>query len=240
MIFSKQEVVEKKVGSYLFEIFKLEPTFSDHFNMNSDSDVSMVDFINAHHPKSIYLENLEQILFPYLSAKKSLTKNVLQYKELIAELDETESIENLKPDEKANLQATKNRLPSIINTVNKDKQALAEMEIEINNKLSLLKKTCNSHSAEFKSKQIATIHKVLDSLKIPREQFQDKEIDNPLNFVSYKEVVDYIDRQTTLKKEHIPLKNLEKAEYDNETFQQLLVYLALVDCLLPLGIVYDR
>ena len=135
MIFGKQEVVEKKVGSYLFEIFKLEPTFSDHFNMNSDSDVSMVDFINAHHPKSIYLENLEQILFPYLSAKKSLTKNVLQYKELIAELDETESIENLKPDEKANLQATKNRLPSIINTVNKDKQALAEMEIEINNKL---------------------------------------------------------------------------------------------------------
>ena len=117
MIFNKQEVLEKNVGSYLFEIFKLEPAFSDHFNISNAGNISMVDFVNAHYPKSIYLENLENILFPYLNAKKSLAKNTLQYKELIEELEKTKSIENLRPDEEAELKSTEDSLPNIITKI---------------------------------------------------------------------------------------------------------------------------
>lgn len=240
VIFGKKEVLEKNVGSYLFEIFKLEPAFSDHFNISNDSNVSMVDFVNAHYPKSIYLDNLEKVLFPYLKAKKSLTKNVLQYKELIEELDKTTGIENLRTDEKAELKSNQEALPNIIIKIKEDGKLLAEMEGKINAHLSAAKKSCEEHSKEFKQKQIAAIYNILDNLKIPREQFKDKKIDNPLNFTSYHEAMDYIDRQTTVKKENIPIKNLAEAEHNDEIFQQLLVYLALIDCLLPLGIDYGK
>jgi hypothetical protein len=240
MIFGKQEVAAEEVGSYLFEIFKLDPTFSKHFNISSDNTISMVGFIHSHYPKSIYLENLEQILFPYLSAKKALTKSKLQYQELIAELDQTKDIDNLKPEEKANLKATQTKLPNIAAKIKEDGQRLLEMEGEIDKKLITAKESCLSNIKEFKSKQIATIHSILDSLKIPREQFKNKEIDNPLNFISYSEAIDYINRQTTVNKDQIPIKNLEKAEHNYEIFQQLLLYLALIDCLLPLGIVYGK
>ena len=240
MIFNKQEVREKNVGSYLFEIFKLEPSFSDHFNISNDGNTSMVDFVNAHYPKSIYLANLEKILFPYLNAKKALTKSTLQYKELIEELEKTKSIENLRPDEEAELKSTQDSLPTIITKIKEDGKQLSAMEDKINAHLAAAKKSCEEHAQEFKQKQIASIYNILDNLKIPREQFKDKRIDNPLNFTSYHEAMDYIDRQTTVKKENIPIKNLAEAEHNDEIFQQLLVYLALIDCLLPLGIVYGK
>lgn len=240
MIFGKKEVIEKKVGSYLFEIFKLEPAFSEHFNLSGGSSVSMEDFINAHYPKSPHLENLEKMLFPYLNAKKALTKNILKYQELIEELDKAKSIENLKADEESELKTVQANLPNIITKINEDKKQLAEIESKIAEKLAGAKKAYDDHTPAFKEKQIAAIYNILDKLKVPREQFKEKDIDNPLNFTSYHEAMDYIDRQTTIKKENIPIKNLEQAEHDDNIFQQLLVYLALVDCLLPLGIVYGR
>jgi len=49
-----------------------------------------------------------------------------------------------------------------------------------------------------------------------------------------------MERQTTIDRTKIPIKNWQEAATNYEIFEQLVIYLGLVDCLLPLGIDYGK
>jgi hypothetical protein len=240
---AKDSSGQEHINSYLFEIFKLNPEYSDIYCKITDEgrhDIKMNDFINRHYPKSPLVDNLEKSLSPYINAQEIFAVAKMRYKDALEKTNLADDIENLSTEEKTHIRNAKEDLPNIAVELKKaETQFQQEYDVvrkklnEIIMKLSSLEKGRYEKRREF-------VYEMLDNLNIDRSQFKDKKIDNPLRFNSYDEAYDYMERQTTIDRTKIPIKNWQEAATNYEIFEQLVIYLGLVDCLLPLGIDYGK
>ena len=240
MATKKDEVHE--VNSYLFEVFKLNPEYSDIYCQVTEDkdpkDINMNDFICRHYPKAPIMKNLESSLSPYIKAQQFLAISKLRYTEALKRTSQSEEHDNLNPEEQSNLKRAKEEIPRLISELKSAEQSFNQQYELMREKLAEIIKEVGGIENSLYEKRREFVYKMLDNLGIPRSQYKDKRIDNPLKFKSFYEAYDYMERQTQINKTKIPIKKWQDAEHDYAIFEQLIIYLGLVDCLLPLGIDY--
>lgn len=245
MWFNKEKTPEREgVNSYLFEVFKLNPEFSDIYCKITEDKTpdafSMDDFFSRQYPASPVMTGLSKALAPYLQLQEALALSKLKYTEAIQATSQADQLDNLNPEERSLINKAQNDLPQIIANLQAYEKAYQEEKAKLGKQLTEILTEANTREKQQYAHRLEQVHKTLDNLDIPREQFTDKPIDNPLRFRSYGEAYDYLERQTSIDRTKIPVKNWQSAAHDYPTFQQLIVYLAVIDCLLPLGIDYGK
>ena len=242
-MFAKKDIAtEVSANSYLYEIFRLNPEFSDVYTSvthgESDAEITMQDFLARHKPASPFMAQLENTLAPYLATQEALAVSKIKYTQAIEEAAKADAIDQLTSDERHAIDAAKAALPNIVNSLQElEKQFQSERDTMFE-QIGNLVNDLQTIEHEFYENKRERVYEMLDKLSISRDQFQDKTIDNPLRFTSYQEAYDYMERQTAIDRTRIPIKNWQQAEHNYDVFQQLIIYLALIDCLLPLGIDY--
>ena len=235
--------IKSDVNSYLFEVFKLNPQYSEIYckiTNEESSEICMNDFMSRHYPKSPLLDNLENTLSPYFHAQELLAQTRIKYHEATKLTSEVEDIENLTTDEANALKRAKDDLPQLGIDLKKAEEIYKKEFEEMHEGLKSIIHEVNKLENSRYEKRREFVYEMLDKLEIPRSQFKDKTIDNPLKFKSYAEAYDYMERQTSIDRTKIPVKKWQDAANDYKIFEQLVVYLGLVDCLLPLGINYGK
>jgi hypothetical protein len=245
MWFNKEVVAEREgVNSYLFEVFKLNPEFSDIYCKITEDKTpeafSMDDFFSRQYPASPVMMSLSKALAPYLELQEALALGKLRYTEAVQLTNHADQLENLSPEERTLIKRAQDDLPQIIANLQTYEKAYTEEKTKLAAQLTAILTEANTLEKQQYENRREQVYLTLDNLKIPRNQFTDKRIDNPLRFRSYGEAYDYLERQTSIDRTKIPIKNWQSAAHDYVVFQQLIVYLAVMDCLLPLGINYDN
>ncbi len=238
---AKEQPLE--INSYLYEVFRLNPEYSDIYCRIIDEDsntIKMSDFIERHYPKSPLVNSLESALAPYINAKEIFAAANIRYKDALEKTEIANSLENLSTEQQTQVRRAKEEVPELVKQIKdaennfKQEQEILQQSLEkIVDELNKIENSKYETRREF-------VYKMLDNLEIPRTQFKDKNIDNPLRFQSYDEAYDYMERQTEINRTKIPIKNWQNAATDYKIFEQLIIYLGLVDCLLPLGIDYGK
>ncbi|MBT4803625.1 MAG: hypothetical protein HON78_01325 [Legionellales bacterium] len=232
------------INSYLYEVFKLNPHYSEIYcSITSDKNpetLSMTDFMKRQYPKSPVMENLGKVLAPYIEAQELFAISKLKYTDALQKTAEADIIENLSPDERRDVNKAKDDLPKIIGDLKAHEETFKSYKKEIGEQLKEVVQKAASLEQQQHQQRREHVYKILDGLGKPRTLFKDKKIDNPLNFRSYDEAYDYMERQTSIDRTKIPVKNWQNAATDYVVFQKLIIYLALIDCLLPLGIDYGK
>ena len=245
MWFSKDESIEREgVNSYLFEVFKLNPEFSDIYCKITEDKTpetfSMDDFFSRQYPASPVMMSLSQTLAPYLELQEALAVGKIRHQEAIQATSLADQLDNLSPEERTLVNKAKQDLPQIIANLQSYEHAYKEEKSKLAQQLTEVLEQAHALEMAQYTHRVEQVHTILDNLKIDRSQFTDKKIDNPLRFRSYGEAYDYLERQTSIDRTKIPIKNWQSAASDYTIFQQLVVYLAVMDCLLPLGIDYGK
>lgn len=243
MWFGKEEINEREgINSYLFEIFKLNPEFSEIYCSITEDKTpeafSMDDFFSRQYPASPVMMSLSKALAPYLELQEALALGKFKYTEAIQITQQADQIENLSTEERTLVDRAKTDLPQIINDLQVYEKAYREEKNQLTKKLKSILQEISVLEKQQYQHRLEQVYLTLDNLGIPRKQFTDKRIDNPLRFRSYGETYDYLERQTSIDRTKIPIKNWQAAAHDYTIFQQLIVYLAVMDCLLPIGIDY--
>ncbi|MBT4884824.1 MAG: hypothetical protein HON55_01560 [Legionellales bacterium] len=239
-----QDANADNINSYLYEVFKLNPHYSEIYcSITSDKNpetLSMHDFMARQYPKSPVMENLGKVLSPYIEAQELFAVSKLKYTDALQKTAEADVLENLTRDQRTQINNAKDDLPKIITALKNHEETFKGYKKEISDQLKEVVQKVASLEQQQHQQRREHIYKILDSLDIARTQFKDKKIDNPLNFRSYDEAHDYMERQTSIDRTKIPIKNWQNAATDYVVFQKLIVYLALIDCLLPRGIDYGK
>lgn len=245
MWFSKEKIKERDgVNSYLFEVFKLNPEFSDIYcaitEDKTPESFSMDDFFSRQYPASPVMISLSKTLAPYIELQETVALCKLRHNEAVTTTMQADDIDNLSREERVAVDRAKQNLPQLIANLQAYEQAYKEEKTKLADELKDALKQANALEREQYEKRKAQVHQILDDLDIPRKQYVDKKIDNPLRFRSYGEAYDYLERQTSIDRTKIPIKNWQQAYNNYAIFQQLIVYLAVMDCILPLGIDYGN
>lgn len=232
-----------EINSYLYEVFRLNPEYSDIYGRIIDEDsnsIKMSDFMERHYPKSPLVTSLESALAPYINAKEIFASATMRYKEALEKTDIVDSLENLSREQQTQLKRAKEEVPELVKRIKEAEETFKQEQETLHQNLEKIVDEINKiESGKYETRR-EFVYKMLDNLEIPRTQFKDKKIDNPLRFQSYDEAYDYMERQTEINRTKIPIKNWQNAATDYKIFEQLIIYLGLVDCLLPLGIDYGK
>lgn len=241
---AKKEDNLYEANSYLYEIFRLNPYFYNLYCEINDCHVNeavdMNSFINSHEPKSPYMQYVEKMLQPCIGMQESLIIAERNYKENLQQITIADKIEQPSRDEIYNLKTAKDKLPEIavnLKNIRSDYQQKKDKLIE---QLPNIIKQIKEIKAQHNKSRMHTLYEMLDKLKIPHDKYNAKKINNPMNFISYNEAYEYMERQTSIDRTKIPIKNWQNAATDYKIFEKLVIYLTVMDIALISGINYGN
>ena len=125
-MFAKKDIAtEVSANSYLYEIFRLNPEFSDVYTSvthgDTDTKIAMEDFLARHKPASPFIIKLESTLAPYLLAQEALATSKIKYTQAVEEAAKADAVDQLTSDERHAIDAAKAALPNIINRLQEQK-----------------------------------------------------------------------------------------------------------------------
>ena len=230
------------ISSYLYEIFRLDDTYDAFFNISNTeqkSSISFEQFSNAHYPMPPYLIELETILLPFLKNKKLVASIESKYNDLLDTIERSDKVDDLTQEQKSEIESSKKMLPSVMQQIKETSLSLKKSNDTLMKEFDAIQSRIQSEKQQNRTSCITAIHAMLHNLGLPPEQYKDKKIDNPIDFISYYEAADFIRRQTSLQIKKIPVKHWETAQYDYQVFNRLKIFLAFYDCVAPLGISYN-